>query len=713
MNKNLLFSLDIGTRSVIGIVAEKIGKDIKIIAAERKEHNTRAMLDGQIHDVPEVAAILEAVKLKLEDRVGTLNHAAVAAAGRALYTITAEAEMEISEMITPENERTLELSAIQAAQKKLATSNTVDDPTLYYCVGYSTITYKLDNVPLKTLVGQRGKKAHIEVIATFLPRQVIDSMQSALIAANLEMSALTLEPIAAINVLIPPTMRHLNLVLVDIGAGTSDVAITKNGTIIGYGMVPLAGDEITEALSQAYLLDFNVAERIKRELTMQKTSTETTITFSDILGIEYNLSPTEIVEQVKPNVGELAQAIANQIIALNKESPQAVLLVGGGSLTPLLPEMLAQALEIPAPRVAVRRPDTIHGMEFPDELKQPDNVTPLGILKVAASQSLHFITVHVNNTPYRLFNIGKLTLSDALLAAGIGLKDLNGKPGLAITITINKQTKFIPGTMGTAAELLLNNEKTTLDTEIKDGDKISVVCGINGKAPTVYLKDVVEPAEDMSVLINNENYTVSPILLVNDKPAKLDQQLKDRDIVTYRNLKNLGEILVSAGYSPQPHRFTYTVNGVKTQHSVSTTILVNDEPATVSHPIEPNDEITLIEPKVPQLGKVLQLETIDKGIYIYFNKKKHFIPTSHYTIKMNGNNALLDDVAKDGAEITYELIDKGTPILSDILFTVGYKAPSAFSKVSVEILLNNQPAEYITPVKSGDNIEVITTPLKG
>ena len=40
MNKNLLFSLDIGTRSVIGIVAEKIGKDIKIIAAERKEHNT-------------------------------------------------------------------------------------------------------------------------------------------------------------------------------------------------------------------------------------------------------------------------------------------------------------------------------------------------------------------------------------------------------------------------------------------------------------------------------------------------------------------------------------------------------------------------------------------------------------------------------------------------------------------------------------------------
>lgn len=78
-------------------------------------------------------------------------------------------------------------------------------------------------------------------------------MQVALDSIGLEMSAITLEPIAAINVLIPQTMRHLNLALVDIGAGTSDVAITNNGTIIiGYGMVPYAGDEITEAISQNF-----------------------------------------------------------------------------------------------------------------------------------------------------------------------------------------------------------------------------------------------------------------------------------------------------------------------------------------------------------------------------------------------------------------------------------------------------------------------------
>ena len=74
----------------------------------------------------------------------------------------------------------------------------------------------------------------------------------------------------------------------DIGAGTSDVAITKNGSVIAYGMVPQAGDEITEAISQRFLLDFNVAEKLKRDASAGKSAK-----FSDILGMEYELSAEE------------------------------------------------------------------------------------------------------------------------------------------------------------------------------------------------------------------------------------------------------------------------------------------------------------------------------------------------------------------------------------------------------------------------------------
>lgn len=709
MKNKVFFSLDIGTRSVIGIVAEQVGNTLKIIATDRREHNTRAMLDGQIHDVPEVAVILESVKRALEKKAGLLKNAAVAAAGRALYTMTADATIEISDLLSLEDERSLDFAAIQAAQKKLATSSAVDDPTLYYCVGYSTIKYTLDGTQLKTLVGQRGKVASATVIATFLPRQVIDSMQSALNKAKLEMSALTLEPIAAINVLIPPTMRHLNLVLVDIGAGTSDVAVTKNGSVVGYGMVPLAGDEITEAISQKYLLDFNVAEKIKRQLTSTKLRR---LTFQDILGIEYKLPPKEITEAILPNIVDLAQAISAQILQLNQEQPQAVLLVGGGSLTPRLPEMIAQALDIPAPRVAIRTPDAVNGIQaIPNELKTPDSVTPLGILKIASTQTLNFITLTVNHKEIRLFNFSSLTVSDALLAAGINMKNLGGKPGLGITVKINNQTKFVKGTMGKVGMLSLNGEPTTLSAQIANGDEICASPGVDGKEPSIYLKDVIEFLPPLKVSINDETHMIDSAVLVNRKPAKPDTRLADRDEITWRQVKNLGEILVKAGYTPTPRKYRFLLNGVNMQHSVSPTLLLNGQSATVSAVVEPDDSISFIEPEPPKLSDVVDISEADTHISVRFNQRPIKIPVAGFQLTLDGQSAELDAVVKEGCEVKYALSERTSIMVSDVLLAAEFKPPNAQSQVRFEILLNRSPAEFTSPVKNGDSIDVVFTPF--
>ena len=79
-NREKIYALDIGTRSVIGIVAVKEDDGtLTIVATKRREHKTRAMLDGQIHDVPKVAAIIRDVTDELErgnlvgDRLEGLN----------------------------------------------------------------------------------------------------------------------------------------------------------------------------------------------------------------------------------------------------------------------------------------------------------------------------------------------------------------------------------------------------------------------------------------------------------------------------------------------------------------------------------------------------------------------------------------------------------------------------------------------------------------
>ncbi len=702
INGETIFALDIGTRSVIGIVAEKNGDDIRIVATERMEHKTRAMLDGQIHDVLQVAAVIKDVKASLEKQVGPLAHAAVAAAGRALYTMTAEAEMEVGGIITAEQERSLDFSAVQLAQAKLAASDTIDDPTSYYCVGYSAIQYTLDDFPLKSLIGQRGRIAKASVIATFLPRQVIDSMQSALRESKLDMQAITLEPIAAINVLIPPTMRHLNLVLVDIGAGTSDVAITKNGSVIAYGMVPFAGDEITEAISQRFLLDFNVAERIKRE-----AAAGLDCQFSDILGMPYSLKADEILEPIMPTIKNLAMAISRQIMELNGTEPQAVLLVGGGALSPRLAQLVTEELKLPAGRVAVRRPELVDGIDnIPDVLHSPDAVTPLGILKIASFDNIHFMRVFVNGGEYRLFNFRNLTISDALLNAGIRLKDFNGKPGLGIMLNIDGRSQFIPGTMGTLARLSLNGEDAHLDTPIENDSRIEITPGNDGTIPTLTLGDVYDQPPDAVIYLNGEERHVPATITVNGDIADSTTPIHDGDTISEKKLRTVGETLLACGLSPTGTKINYTLNGSAGQYNVSPIILLDDMPTTLSTMISDGDRLEYLSPGEPHLSDILHLTERETSLKIYFNNAEHKIPSSAVTIEVNGRPAGPNTIINDGSEINYRRDERKATMVSEALLAVGYQPPAADAGVTVSISVNGAPAQFTDPIKNGDTLTV-------
>ena len=703
----LVFALDIGTRSVIGIVAEQRDGMLHILATEHMEHKTRAMLDGQIHDVPQVAAIIREVKRRLTERTGALHSAAVAAAGRALYTMTAEAEQDITGIITPAQQRDLDFAGVQAAQRKLAQSHTVDDPTRYYCVGYSTIRYTLDGNDLKTLVGQRGRKAQATVIATFLPRQVVDSMQSALRETHLEMRALTLEPIAGINVLIPPTMRHLNLVLVDIGAGTSDVAITRGGSVIAYGMVPMAGDEITEAISREYLLDFNIAEDIKR-----KAADGQDVSFTDILGMSLSLTAEQVVAAIKPGVENLAGAIAKQIIELNGEPPQAVMLVGGGALTPMMSELVAEALGIPAGRVAVRQPEEVDGVaELPPELHAPDAVTPLGILKIASINTLHFLAVWINDIEYSLFNFRELNVSDALLAAGISLRKYNGRPGMGLMITVNGERRSFPGTMGTLAQITIDGKSAGLDSPIHDDCRIKLVAGENGTQPKIRLSEVIGTGDSYTVILNGTETEVPSSVLVNDSAPIGDPILRDGDTIVSRRERTLGEVLRAANLPPTGRRISYTLNGEERRFSTLPKITLNDAPASLSAVLREGDVIVYEETSVPTIDTVLDISAAASYATITYEGREHAIPASGFALTINGREASPGTVVEDGAVIAYQK-GTGSANVSEALLAVGFTPPPATSRVTFTILVNGEKADFTTPVRTGDTLEVAFTPLE-
>ena len=708
MEKKLLFALDIGTRSIVGLIGEKTEAGIRVLGGVRQEHTTRAMLDGQIHDVPEVAKVIRSVRQRLEADFGPLRQVAIAAAGRALSTLNATAELDVHNRgyLTAQEERTLELAAIQAAQKQLATSRVVNDPASYYCVGHSIVNFSLDGTNMKTLVGQRGHKATVEIISTFLPRQVIDSLQAAVLHAGLEIGTLTLEPIAAINVLIPPTMRHLNLVLVDVGAGTSDVAVTRGGSVVGYGMVPVAGDEITEELSGRYLLDFKVAEALKRRLGKNVKH----LNYVDILGIKHGKPPAELIESVVPVVTELAQAIAAQIMQLNNSVPQAILLVGGGALTPLLPEILAQIMDMPKDRVAVRRPDAIEDLQdIAAEFCTPDAVTPLGILKIAGAETLNFLNVVLNEQPLRLFNLGGLTVGDALLAAGIDARSLAGRPGLGITLNINNERLFLPGSYGEAGQLTVNGKPANFSDAVSEGDVILVEKGKDGQSPAPCLADLVELPAALPVEIDGKAYRLPPLIQINGVVSSAKVTLNDRDQVLWQPPDTVALAFRAAGLPLAPQRFSYTVNQTERVHSVWPTFLINGQAAESGAAIHPGDKIRLVAPAIPSIGEVIGFRNSDvEPIEVLFNGVTCSVPTRRYTLTLNDSPADLDGPAPDGSIVEFILAPETQPTLADVLLAAEFNPADVPAAGGITVVVNGKVAEYTACVKNGDKIDIVS-----
>ena len=119
----LVFGLDIGTRNVVGSVGYKEDKVFHVIAHSVKMHETRAMLDGQIHDIGRVGNTIRFIKEDLESQLGQqLSDVCIAAAGRVLKTVTTTVEHKFAEetIVTGEDIHTLDLLGIEQAQQVLA-----------------------------------------------------------------------------------------------------------------------------------------------------------------------------------------------------------------------------------------------------------------------------------------------------------------------------------------------------------------------------------------------------------------------------------------------------------------------------------------------------------------------------------------------------------------------------------------------------------------
>ncbi|MGM8213381.1 cell division protein FtsA [Virgibacillus sp. W0430] len=703
-----IFALDIGTQSVTGMLLKKTNETFVVVDYCVKEHQARSMLDGQIHNVVAVSEVIEAVRNEMEMKHGPLHKVCVAAAGRALITTEAKATILLNERPITDEEavKHLELSAVQAAQQKLASSDKNNDFMNYYCVGYSVLHYKLDDELIGSFIDQSGNEATVEIIATFLPKIVVESLLAALERAKLKMEALTLEPIAAIRVLIPPSMRRLNVALIDIGAGTSDIAITDKGTVVAYGMVPVAGDEVTEAISDHYLLDFPIAEQTKRTLVNKGVAD-----VEDILGLKTTVTYEDLIKDISDDVERIADSLAEEIINLNAKPPKAVMLVGGGSLTPGITKALANKLQLPENRVAVRGIDAIQNLQKDDQLPAgPEFVTPIGIAIAAKQNPVHYITVKVNGNSVRMFEMKKLTIGDCLIQAGIELKKMYGKPGLAAMIRVNGKELTLRGGYGGSPTIHLNGELNTVDGFIKDGDEITVTKGIDGKNPHYTVKQLIGEVPNSTIFFNGEPYELKTAYFVNGQQAPDSYIVKDRDNVTFQAPNTIADFLKEMNIDQDElvNEFTVFVNNKRVDLQLGKAqLMLNGQQAPITAPLKHQDEIAFSSSKQPKLIDLLKQinESYWDSLTVTFNGEPVVLKRERATITRNNEQLQAESPLQPNDRITLKERTLHPFIFQDIFRFVEIDLTNANGQY--ELYRNNAKATFFEELNQGDELNIL------
>lgn len=513
----MIFALDIGTRSVIGMVGVVEENKVKIIAIEKEEHMERAMIDGQIENIDKVSVLAGKVKKKLENRLHCkLKKVCVAAAGRALRTKRTEYEIDLPgrQLIDEEVISRLEAGAVGKIEEAFDAENSVEDESRrFYLVGYTVCQYYLDDYRMSSLKDHRGQKVKVDLIATFLPSEVVESLYMTMNKIGLEVVSVTLEPIAAINAAIPENLRLLNLVLVDIGAGTSDIAACTDGSVTGYTMATVAGDEITETIMKEYLVDFGTAESAKAQLEQNEE-----VTFTDILGFERKASREEMLQCIRGTSEKLSKEIAEKVLEVNGGAPSALFLAGGGSKLAGLKEGITAALKMDANRVAIAG-NNFRLSAFSDEydLNSPEYATPLGIV---VSSGLNLINdsfrVVLNGRPAKLFRSGSFTALNLLMMNGYNFQDILGRPGTSLAVTVNGKRKVFYGTAAQPASLFINKQEGKLSTIIHAGDQIDFVPAVPGIPAKACLGDIEGASGCLEITLNGSFMPLETPLKVGD-----------------------------------------------------------------------------------------------------------------------------------------------------------------------------------------------------
>ena len=376
--RQMIVGLDIGTSKVVAVVGE-IDSNGSIEVVGIGSHPSRGLKKGVVVNIESTVNAIQRAIEEAELMAGCQIHSVyVGIAGSHIRSMNSHGIVAIKDR---EVQRADVERVIDAAQ---AVAIPADQKILHVLPQ----EYVIDSQGgIREPLGMSGVRLEAKVHLVTCAETAAQNIEKCVERCGLAVDGIILEQLASSYAVITEDERDLGVCMVDIGGGTSDIAIFTEGSIRHTGVIPIAGDQVTNDIAMALRTPTQHAEEIKIRYACalaQLTGPEETIKVPSVGDRPpRDLSRQSLAEVVEPRYDELFTLIQGEIRKSGFEElvPAGVILTGGTSKMEGVVELAEEIFHMP---VRIGAPQYARGMN--DIIRNPIYATAVGLLVSGAKE---------------------------------------------------------------------------------------------------------------------------------------------------------------------------------------------------------------------------------------------------------------------------------------------------------------------------------------
>ena len=348
MKGNIITGLDIGTSSIKALVVQRTKKDWEVLSfAEIPSFGLRK---GAVINAEEVSKNVQMIISGIEKDCGRkINSVFVNVGGSRLYVMPSDGIISVSRA----DQRISKEDVDRVLQATRAINMPRNDEIL-------------DVVPKEFIIDdQRGIKQPVDLTGIRLEAKVLLlcvfspdflKLTQSVLNSMIQIDDIVPSPLAAANSVLTPQQKELGVVLIDIGASATSMAVFEEGDLIHLAVIPIGSGNITNDIAIGLKTDVAMAESIKKQhgtcimVSREKVKKEHGVKKIEIFEKSSSLSFTKknIVDIIEPRVSEILDLVQKELKKINKQEqlPGGIVLTGGGAKLPKIRELAKQTLKL-------------------------------------------------------------------------------------------------------------------------------------------------------------------------------------------------------------------------------------------------------------------------------------------------------------------------------------------------------------------------------